>query len=266
MMNRSSKAATFIPQPNCFRQPAALFHSSPVLERKRRSFWDSVYLYMVWLCVEDARRSHGYARRSRKLNGKHSVFNNVGAYVDYLFKNSGNDFDEDNQSSSRGNSWFRKQYPGGFRQNGKGNQGARRPSRNFQFCEDEVDIETIFRSAFGGNRYFYWSFINEENPQWRRSSNYSNYYARNGRYRFDDDYDSSSDSDNMGPESASDRLALGMSASGPLKIEDVKNAYRMCALKWHPDRHQGSSKAIAEEKFKHCSAAYQSLCDKLSPA
>ncbi|KHN07432.1 Chaperone protein DnaJ [Glycine soja] len=62
----------------------------------------------------------------------------------------------------------------------------------------------------------------------------------------------------------SDRLALGLSVSGPLKLEDVKNAYRPCALKWHPDRHQGSSKAVAEEKFELCSAAYQSLCDSLA--
>ncbi|KAH1070019.1 hypothetical protein GLYMA_03G144900v4 [Glycine max] len=60
------------------------------------------------------------------------------------------------------------------------------------------------------------------------------------------------------------RLALGLSVSGPLKLEDVKNAYRPCALKWHPDRHQGSSKAVAEEKFELCSAAYQSLCDSLA--
>uniref|UniRef100_A0A803QP12 J domain-containing protein n=1 Tax=Cannabis sativa TaxID=3483 RepID=A0A803QP12_CANSA len=63
---------------------------------------------------------------------------------------------------------------------------------------------------------------------------------------------------------SSHRLALGLSVSGPLKLEEVKNAYRACALKWHPDRHLGSSKAVAEEKFKLCSAAYQSLCDKLA--
>ncbi|KAL7138597.1 hypothetical protein ABFS83_10G174300 [Erythranthe nasuta] len=62
----------------------------------------------------------------------------------------------------------------------------------------------------------------------------------------------------------SDRSALGLSANGPLNLEDVKTAYRSCALKWHPDHHRGFSKALAEEKFKICNAAYQSLCDKLS--
>nr|GME01746.1 DnaJ/Hsp40 domain-containing protein [Ipomoea batatas] len=62
----------------------------------------------------------------------------------------------------------------------------------------------------------------------------------------------------------SERLALGLNPSGPLNLEDVKNAYRSCALKWHPDRHAGPSKVVAEEKFKVCSAAYQLLCDKMA--
>ncbi|KAG5072280.1 hypothetical protein JHK86_007491 [Glycine max] len=123
---------------------------------------------------------------------------------------------------SQGTSWFKKQYSdGGTGRYRNANKGSSHQYRN------DFDVETSFRSAFGGNRFFYWSFINEENPQWRR-------------------------------------LALGLSVSGPLKLEDVKNAYRPCALKWHPDRHQGSSKAVAEEKFELCSAAYQSLCDSLA--
>lgn len=74
----------------------------------------------------------------------------------------------------------------------------------------------------------------------------------------------SSESDRAETNLTKDRITLGLSGSGPLSLEDVKNAYRVCALKWHPDRHEGSSKAIAEEKFKVCSAAYRSLCDKLA--
>ncbi|KAB5552850.1 hypothetical protein DKX38_010161 [Salix brachista] len=154
----------------------------------------------------------------------------------------------------------------------------------FQFCEDGdyFDVDTLFRSTFGGNRIFYWSFINEETPRWKNSSDYSYNYERNWRYRVEEDYDSSSefDSDHSESDFASDRLALGLSASSPLKLEDVKHAwvltrlvaqlhisqllYQACALKWYPDRHQGSSKAVAEEKFKPCSAAYQSICGKLA--
>ncbi|KAK7316980.1 hypothetical protein RJT34_00835 [Clitoria ternatea] len=66
--------------------------------------------------------------------------------------------------------------------------------------------------------------------------------------------------------SGSDRTILGLPPTGPLKIEDVKNAFRLSALKWHPDKHQGPSQAIAEEKFKLCVNAYKTLCNALSPS
>jgi hypothetical protein len=51
-------------------------------------------------------------------------------------------------------------------------------------------------------------------------------YGKNWRYRVEEDYDYSSESDSNDLESnfASDRLALGLRAYGPLKLEDVKNA------------------------------------------
>ncbi|CAN6970833.1 unnamed protein product [Brassica rapa subsp. trilocularis] len=64
--------------------------------------------------------------------------------------------------------------------------------------------------------------------------------------------------------SQSDRKALGLPLAGPLKLEDVKNAYRSSAKKWHPDTNQGPSKAEAQEKFKLCVEAYNSLCSALS--
>ncbi|KAL2923854.1 DnaJ-like protein subfamily B member 6 [Bienertia sinuspersici] len=147
-------------------------------------------------------------------------------------------------------------------------------NKNRSFCEDDDDddVESIFRASFG-DRFFFWSFVNEDYPNSRNSSRYSNRYKASWKRRHceEDEYDDyeyehqyRSNRDTKKPELASERIALGLSASGPLKLEDVKNAYRSCALKWHPDRHVGSSKADAEEKFKHCTAAYQSLCDKLA--
>jgi len=80
--------------------------------------------------------------------------------------------------------------------------------------------------AFGGNQFFYWSFINEENPQWRRSSSSYNYHGKswNWRHRNEETYDSSSESEFSESDMVSDRLALGLNASGPLKLEDVKHA------------------------------------------
>ncbi|KAK7285478.1 hypothetical protein RJT34_20251 [Clitoria ternatea] len=234
---------------------AALFHSTPFLQRKRRNFWDS-------------RCNNHHSRRFRRMKGKQRIMRSVNDYADFLFQSWKEGIDEDHPSSSRGTSWFRNQYSSeGFGRFNKGNQGSSQQYRRDPFfCEDDFDVETIFRSAFGGNRFFYWSFINEENPQWRRSGRFSNEKSWSWSYRSKNHFDSSSESDTSDSDSdlAPDRLALGLSASGPLKLEDVKNAYRACALKWHPDRHQGSSKAVAEEKFKLCSAAYQSLCNKLA--
>lgn len=96
----------------------------------------------------------------------------------------------------------------------------------FQFFvdDDDFEVETVFKSAFGGNRYSYYSFINEE-PPWRDSSGHSNnhrfYWSWGRQY---DEEDNSSESDNVKSDLTSDRLALGLSTSGPLSLEDVKNA------------------------------------------
>ena len=43
--------------------------------------------------------------------------------------------------------------------------------------------------------------------------------------------------------------------------EDIKKAYRKLAMKYHPDRNQGDSSKVAEEKFKESKEAYEMLSD-----
>jgi len=52
-------------------------------------------------------------------------------------------------------------------------------------------------------------------------------------------------------------LGITRTASG----EEIKRAYRRLAMKYHPDRNNGSDKAEAEAKFKECSEAYEILSD-----
>ncbi|KAK6941925.1 DnaJ domain, partial [Dillenia turbinata] len=225
-------------------------------------------------------RFSNFNRRTRRMHAKQTLLRNINAYADYILQLQALDLehvgwqfdnDRDDPSSTEGPSWFRRQDRSkGSKRGFNANRGPQhRGRRGSEFCWDDFEVETIFRSAFRGDRFFYWSFINEENPQWRNSSSNSN-YGRTWSWRYrveEEDYDDASTEDETSePDLASDRRALGLKAYGPLKLEDVKTAYRACALKWHPDRHQGKSKAIAEEKFKLCGAAYQSLCDKLSVA
>ncbi|XP_011075142.1 uncharacterized protein LOC105159683 isoform X1 [Sesamum indicum] len=260
-MNKTSRiAATINSQSNPFPLRASLFHSTPVFERRRRTHWDSASSFR-----SSPRKFNQYTNRLRKQN----LLRNVSEFADHLFQSWQSDRDDCDQPSGRGSSWFRPSFRDDGYKKGKSRYRASQASRrDFEFCndDDDVEFETIFRSAFGGNRYFYWSFTTDDEPRYRNSSSYSsNYRTSTGwKYHYEDEYDSSSEYEKPMADLTSDRLALGLSASGPINLEDVKNAYRACALKWHPDRHQGSSKVVAEEKFKACSAAYQSLCNKLA--
>ncbi|KAI4364005.1 hypothetical protein MLD38_020151 [Melastoma candidum] len=234
----------------------SFFHSTTVLERKRRTRWES--------------RSSQFSRNSRRLRSKHTRLRDIHAYADILLQGWQDVADNSDEPPPGADSWFRRYWSRGFtNERNRKQRSYHHRQGGFQFCnDDDSDVETIFESAFSGDKFFHWSFIRDEDPHWwGNSRNHSRRYQR-FEYRrgfSDDDYDSLPESDAAGSSiSNSDRLALGLKASGPLKIDDVKNAYRSCALKWHPDRHQGSSKAVAEEKFKICSAAYQSLCNKLA--
>lgn len=45
----------------------------------------------------------------------------------------------------------------------------------------------------------------------------------------------------------------------PATAEEIKDAFRKLAAKWHPDRAEASKKEAAEKKFKEINAAYQYL-------
>ncbi|KAJ9543832.1 hypothetical protein OSB04_023539 [Centaurea solstitialis] len=292
-MNRATKLAliNFLNNNSPFQPTIALFHSTPVLDRRRRTHWESAGSFYR----SSARRPNFNSRKQRKFYAKQELLRNASAFTENLFQ-GWRGFDEFDPSSSNGSSSFRGYSgPGGFsgnRANSKGPQFrahrskfflhyesvysrilcskyAFTSSKGYQFHEEGENIETIFQSAFGGNGFYFWSFINDEPP--RSSSGFhSNHHRTSWRWRqrledeYEDEDGSSSESDRVETNLTKDRITLGLSGSGPLSLDDVKNAYRSCALKWHPDRHAGSSKAIAEEKFKVCSAAYQSLCDKLA--
>ncbi|XP_028096132.1 uncharacterized protein LOC114296041 isoform X2 [Camellia sinensis] len=122
----------------------------------------------------------------------------------------------------------------------------KRKARQESFSDDfDGHHETVFQATFG-NRWYTWSFKSWEESnfhtstngfEWRGHPNWNN--SRNREWQNASDIESDDESCIIG--SSSERAILGLPSRGPLKIEDVKNAFRLSALKWHPDKHQGSS-------------------------
>ncbi|GMN33126.1 hypothetical protein TIFTF001_003985 [Ficus carica] len=121
-----------------------------------------------------------------------------------------------------------------------------------------------------GKKWSRWSFNSREETFFRSSASEFEWREHSSwKYRsrtWGSSSDSESDDESLTVGSSSDRTVLGLPRTGPLKLEDVKMAFRLSALKWHPDKHPGPSQAMAEEKFKHCVDAYNSLCKVVSPA
>ncbi|OMO83581.1 hypothetical protein COLO4_22413 [Corchorus olitorius] len=147
---------------------------------------------------------------------------------------------------------------------------AKRRFKRERFSEDfdHPESETIFRATFG-NKTYTWSSTGDSSFQssesgfeWRENSGWTN--QRTKFWETISDVESESEDESYDVGSCSDRTILGLPPRGPLKLEDVKNAFRSSALKWHPDKHQGPSQAMAEEKFKLCVNAYKSLCTALA--
>ncbi|KAL8213793.1 hypothetical protein R6Q57_003242 [Mikania cordata] len=107
-----------------------------------------------------------------------------------------------------------------------------------QFFKDDEEVESDFRSTSRGNAISsFWSSSDDES-----SARYNTNRSSWNRKRFEHDDQESSKSDRLETDLTKERIALGLTGSGPLSLEHVKDAYRSCALKWHPDRHDGSSK------------------------
>ncbi|XP_072992911.1 uncharacterized protein [Typha latifolia] len=127
-----------------------------------------------------------------------------------------------------------------------------------------VHPEMIFEAVFSRHRGYTWSYTSAGNFHFNNSTSgfrwtdESRWEKARKRFWHENDDDEST---NVG--SHAHRAALGLPLTGQLNLDDVKCAFRASALKWHPDKHQGSSQAMAEEKFKLCVNAYNSLCSDL---
>ncbi|CAL5364892.1 unnamed protein product [Camellia sinensis] len=135
----------------------------------------------------------------------------------------------------------------------------KRKARQESFSDDfDGHHETVFQATFG-NRWYTWSFKSWEESNFHTSTNGFEWrghpkwnYSRNREWQNASDIESDDESCIIG--SSSERAILGLPSRGPLKIEDVKNAtpcsFRLSALKWHPDKHQGSSQGNGRREIQ----------------
>ncbi|XP_059432096.1 uncharacterized protein LOC132165514 isoform X1 [Corylus avellana] len=253
----------------------ASFHSTPTSCQKWTNKWKSD----IKGGQEPTKNYIRYATRQKRADAKRAL-------KDLLFK-SGSSKVQNEERMMRvemGNCSHAKQEGHSYSSGKKGgskfsahhadkihHKKIRRKLRKKSISEDfDDDPEPIFKATFG-NKWYTWTFKSWQESsfqnstsgfEWRERSSWKNSRAK----RWETQSEAESDEDSCAVGSRSDRTILGLPPTGPLKIEDVKNAFRLSALKWHPDKHQGPSQVMAEEKFKVCANAYRSLSSALSPA
>ncbi|XP_074295543.1 uncharacterized protein LOC141623329 isoform X2 [Silene latifolia] len=128
------------------------------------------------------------------------------------------------------------------------NQRMRRKFRKKYHGEDD-DPETIFEATLGG-RFYTWSFESSNGSSRRSSPRFDWRDAFRDTNASDKGWDTFNEPDykektcNVGLPK--DRALLGLSPKGPLQMKDVKNAFHLSALKWHPDKHQGPTQILVK--------------------
>ncbi|XP_030543813.1 uncharacterized protein LOC115750527 isoform X2 [Rhodamnia argentea] len=250
---------------------SAAFHSTPATCEKWKYKWNSDFSRGG---QQPSKNYIRYTTRQKRAETKKAlkdlVLGSGSSRFSFHEKGPAWDFDEtENQSDQCGN---RGRSKSSSQRAGKSHQKKmKRKFRRESFSEDLDDYpETVFQATFG-NRWYTWScnsrhsFTSENASsgfQWKENFKWGNRRTREWETASETELDDES----IRIGSVSDRKMLGLPTTGPLKIEDVKNAFRLSALKWHPDKHQGPSQSMAEEKFKLCVNAYKSLCSALSAA
>lgn len=237
------------------------FHCTPIYSEKWKNKWKSAFRQPK----HPSKNYIRYTRRQKRADAKRAL-------KDILFKGgsskiivqNGKQEDHSNSSDWKSNSKSSADHASKARY-----RKMRCKIKPEGYADDfDAHFETVFQATFG-NRWSTWSFRNWKEPyfqyfndefEWRKPSNRRNNESREPKNASDFDYND----ETCAIDSSAERKILGLPLKGHLKIEDVKKAFHLSALKWHPDKHQSSSQAMAEEKFKHCVNAYKSLCNALS--
>ncbi|KAL4379484.1 hypothetical protein GQ457_02G009880 [Hibiscus cannabinus] len=263
---RNSLFPAFLPAKQSATTHVTSFHSTPFTCEKWKNKWN----FDKRSSQQPAKSYARYAVRQKRAETKRALRNLVfsGRASNILFQDEDPilKFDAKEGWDSDGSVKKNRSRFSGQR---AGKSNCRKRKRRFRresFSEDFDNPETIFEAAFSRKCYT-WSFNadftfrnSDFGFEWRENSDWTN--QRTAEQEIPSESESEDESYAVG--SCSDRAILGLPPTGRIKLEDVKKAFRLSALKWHPDKHQGPSQAMAAEKFKSCAAAYKSLCHALA--
>uniref|UniRef100_A0A2P2JFD2 Uncharacterized protein MANES_12G148500 n=1 Tax=Rhizophora mucronata TaxID=61149 RepID=A0A2P2JFD2_RHIMU len=239
----------------------ASIHSTPSAFEKWKSKWSADVKGN-----QQPSKSHiRYAIRQKRADAKRAlrnlIFNSGSSRASFQAEDQARTYHAEHQH----NAYKKRQSKASAQGPRKSNHKKKCEFRRENFSEDYDKPETIFQATFG-NKWYTWSFDessfrrSKSGFEWREHAS----WRTHGTAESNTSTETESDNDSCSVGSYFDRTILGLPPTGPLTIEDVKKAFRTSALKWHPDKHQGPSQAVAEEKFKVCVNAYKSLCTALS--
>ncbi|KAE8810538.1 hypothetical protein D1007_12751 [Hordeum vulgare] len=253
---------------------AASFHSTPASPAKWKGKFDSKHEHGERKLSKKYER---YVVRQKRAEGKKDLKN-------YLLYGKSTPHIQDGSTGSFANSHdiprfktFRKRQDHSSTKPRQGVHHQRKDKKdkakfyNFFYEAHYVNPEKVFETIFGEHHQgFTWSHASWEGFHFRDSSFGFRRAGESRRQRVESESEDESDDDDTceaaGVGSHAHRVTLGLPPRGPLTLDDVKTAFRASALRWHPDKHPGSSQAVAEEKFKLCVNAYNSLCTVLKTA
>ncbi|XP_004306601.1 PREDICTED: uncharacterized protein LOC101290891 [Fragaria vesca subsp. vesca] len=244
----------------CTATRLASFHSTPSSFEKRKDKWN----FDVKSSEQPSKNFIRYATRHKRADAKKALKNllfNCGYCPKVSYQHiQAEDASGSSPKNHRSNSYRHAQK--------SHHKKMKRKLKRESFSDDENHPETIFQATYG-KRWYTWSFNAQHNSfqdssygfEWREPSSW-----KDTKKSWENISGIETDDEECTIGSSSDRKILGLPSTGPLKTEDVKKAFHLSALKWHPDKHQGSSQEMAAEKFRHCVNAYNSLCNALSSA
>ncbi|KAL6651729.1 hypothetical protein ACP70R_010654 [Stipagrostis hirtigluma subsp. patula] len=228
---------------------ASSFHSTPASLAKWKTKWD---------CPKSekgqrkaSRNYERYVVRQKRAEGKKAL-------KDYLLYGKSSPHLQDGSTGSFANSHeiprfktFRKGHYTHF--SSKSRQGVHNHRKSkkdkARFCnffhEDHyMHPDDIFEAIFGAQHGFTWSHRSWEGFRFRDKSFRFTWTGESHKERVPSDSEDESEDDTRETTSVGShthRVVLGLPPCGPLTLDDVKTAFRASALRWHPDRHPGSS-------------------------